>query len=244
MAINVSAEKLLEAGAHFGHQRRRWNPKMEPFMHDTVDGVFVFDLIQTRDRLEEALRYLQKVKLEGKKILLVATKKQIKDKVKSLAEKTGIFYVDERWLGGTLTNFKQIRKSIEKLSALEEELRNAKALGYTKKERLDLSRDIEKLKRKFGGILQMEETPDVMVVVDTHRESSAVKEANMLEIPIVGIVDSNAEPDPIDYVIPMNDDATAALEYFMDLLEVALTAKVSSSSSKATKKRKTKKSKK
>jgi len=222
MAIKVSAEKLLEVGAHFGHQRRRWNPKMEEYMHDTVDNVFVFDLIQTRDRLEEALSFLQKSKAEGKKILLVATKKQIKDRVKDLADKTGIYYVDERWLGGTLTNFKQIRKSIEKLWALEEEHKNAKALGYTKKERLDLSRDIEKLHRKFGGILQMEEIPDVLVVVDTHRETSAVKEAKMLEIPVVGIVDSNADPEPIDYVIPMNDDATATLEYFIDLLEDTL----------------------
>lgn len=242
MAINISAEKLLEVGAHFGHQKRRWNPKMEPFMHDTVDGVFVFDLIKTRDSLEEALKYLQKAKSEGKSILLVATKKQIKERVRGLAEKTGIFYVDERWLGGTLTNFKQIRASIQKLFDLEEELKKAKSLGYTKKERLELSRDIEKMRRKFGGILKMEAPPDVMVVVDTHRESLAVKEANSLGIPVVGIVDSNADPEVVDYVIPMNDDATAALEYFMDLLEEALRTNSSVSKTKKAQK-KTKKSK-
>lgn len=223
--IEVSLEKLVEAGAHFGHQIRRWNPKMEIFMHSQKEGVFVFDLIKTRARLEEALGELQKAAKEGKKILLVGTKKQIKNKLKDIAEECGQPYVEERWLGGTLTNFDQVRKTIAKLADLEALKASSEFNTYTKKERLMMTRKIAKTRKAFGGIRTMKSKPDMMVVIGTHREKGAVMEAQKEKIPVVGIVDSNADPDLIDWPVPMNDDATGALEYVLDLIKSAICQK-------------------
>ncbi len=220
--IDVSLENLLESGAHFGHQYRRWHPKMKPYLYAVKEGVYIFDLIKTKSALEEALAVLTKASKEGKTILLVGTKKQIKEKIKSIAEDSGCPYVNERWLGGTLTNFDQIKKSRDKLSALKEELASAKEKGYTKKERLLLERKIEKLLKSFGGILDLNGYPDLIVIVDIHREKGALVEAEKLNIPVLAIVDSNSNPELVDWIIPMNDDATKALEYVLDLIKEAI----------------------
>lgn len=218
----IDLEKLLAVGAHFGHQYRRWNPKMEKYMYDVRDGIYVFDLIKTQSAMEEALAEITKAASENKNILIVGAKKQAREKTKEIAQKHGLWYVTERWLGGTFTNFKQIRNSIDKLGGLKDELANAQKRGYTKKERLKLARKIEKLENQFGGILEMKELPDFMIIIDTHKEQGAVKEAKQLGIPTVGIVDSNGDPDDVDWVIPMNDDAAKSLEYALELMSEAI----------------------
>lgn len=222
MAIKVSAEKLLETGAHFGHQARRWNPKMNQYIYGAQDGVHVFDLIKTKEALEEALLVLEKASRDGKVILFVGCKKQARDKTKQVAEKTGCPYVIERWLGGTLSNFNQIKKSLKKMADLKEKMASGEFAKYTKKERLLIDREIARLERFFGGMKDLNKIPDILVVVDTHKETGAVKEAKMVGIEVVGIVDSNSDPTVVDYPIPMNDDATKALEYVLELMGEAI----------------------
>jgi len=221
MTVNIDLHKLLESGAHFGHQRKRLYPKMLPFMHEMKENVFVFDLIQTQKLLEEALAFVTKLSQEDKKILFVHTKKQAKEKTIEVAKNTGNYYIDVRWLGGTFSNFGQIKRTIGKLSEYENELKNAKEIGYTKKEKLILSRKIDDIKNSMGGILNMKDFPDAVFVIDVRREKGAVIESKKQNIPVIGIVDSNSNPDNIDYVIPMNDDAAAPLEYVMSLVEEA-----------------------
>ena len=216
--INISLEDLMDAGAHFGHQTKRWNPKMEEHLYGQEDGVHIFDLTKTKPLIEEALEFLAKAAKDGKKILILGTKKQIKDKVAEVAEKIGVAYVNERWLGGTISNFDQIKKSINKMEEMKENLAAGFYNKYTKKERLLIDREIARLERFFGGVKSLTGIPDVLFVVDTKRESAAVREANVKKVPMVGIVDSNADPDPIDYPIPMNDDASKALEYILNLV--------------------------
>jgi small subunit ribosomal protein S2 len=221
MTVKVSAEELLEAGAHFGHQAKRWNPKMDPFLYGVEKGVHVFDLMQTKKALEVALEFLQDSVKEGKVILFVGCKKQAKEKTQEVAEACDCPYVNERWLGGTISNFDQIKRSIQKLGELKEGLASGKYADYTKKERLLLEREKERLARFFGGIAGLTQKPDVLVVIDTHKEDGAVREAQMAGAKIVGIVDSNADPD-IDFPIPMNDDATKAIEYVLELMKKAI----------------------
>ena len=226
--IKVSAEELLERGAHFGHQSKRWNPKMEEYLYGEEGGVHVFDLIKTKKLLEEALEFLKTSTKEGKVILFVGCKKQAQEKTREVAEATGSSYFTERWLGGTLTNFDQMRKSIKKLADMKAGVASGEYNSYTKKERLLIDREIARLERYFGGISKLEKTPDVLVVVDTHKESSAIREANSKGVKVVGIVDSNADPTVITYPIPMNDDASKAIEYVLDLMkEVILEGKKS-----------------
>jgi small subunit ribosomal protein S2 len=220
--IDISLEELLEAGAHFGHQYRRWNPKMKPYMFDVREKIFVFDLLKTQGGIAEALKVLTKAASEGKVILFVGTKKQAKAKVKEVAQACECPYVSERWLGGTLTNFEQVRRSVDSMAALEEKLKTAKQEGYTKKERLLLERKIEKLKKSFGGIISLKDKPDLMVIIDTHKERGAVLEAKKLKIETIGIVDSNADPTSVDFVVPMNDDASKAIDYVLDLFKEAI----------------------
>ena len=222
MSIKVSAEKLLEAGAHFGHQARRWNPKMKQYIYGAQDGVHVFDLIKTKELLEEALSVLKEASKEGKVILFVGCKKQARDKTKEVAEAAGSSYVVERWLGGTLSNFDQIKKSIKKMDDLKEKMASGEFVKYTKKERLLIDREILRLERFFGGLKGLDKIPDFLVVVDTHKETGAVKEASSIGVKVVGIVDSNSDPTVIDYPIPMNDDATKAIEYVLDLMGQAI----------------------
>lgn len=217
----VSLEKLLEAGAHFGHQAKRWNPKMAEYLYGQEDGVSVFDLVKTKENLELALAALKQAKKEGLSILLVGTKKQVQTKVKEIAEATGVSYINQRFLGGTFTNFDQIKKSIKKLADMKAKMSNGEYASYTKKEKLLIAREIEDLEKKFSGIANMTKLPDFIFIVDTHREAGAVAESKRMGIKVVGLVDSNANPD-IDYPIPMNDDAVKALDYVLDLVKAAL----------------------
>lgn len=221
-SINISLEDLVDAGAHFGHQTKRWNPKMEEYLYGSEGGVHIFDLTKTKPMIEEALEFLSKVSKEGKKILILGTKKQIKEKVAEMAEKIGVSYVNERWLGGTISNFDQMKRSIKKMEEMKENLASGVYNKYTKKERLLIDREITRLEKFFGGIKSLSSTPDVLFVIDTKREASAVHEARNKKIPIVGVVDSNADPDLVDYPIPMNDDASRALEYLLDLVAKAI----------------------
>lgn len=219
MVAKVSLEDLLNSGAHFGHQTKRWNPKMEEYLYGSDNGVHVFDLTKTKPMIEEALEFLSKSVKEGKTILLLGTKKQIKDKVAEVGESLGIAYVNERWLGGTISNFNQMQNSLRKMQEMTENVASGFYNKYTKKERLLIDREITRLERFFGGIKNLKGVPDVLFVIDTKREAGAVHEANTKKVPVIGIVDSNSDPDMIDYPIPMNDDASKALEYILDLFK-------------------------
>ena len=220
--INVSLEDLMDAGAHYGHQTKRWNPKMEEYIFGSENGVHIFDLTKTKPLIEEALEFLAKSAKEGKKILVLGTKKQIKDKVAEIFGKIGVPYVNERWLGGTISNFSQIKRSITKMEEMKENLVNGTYGKYTKKERLLIDREATRLEKFFGGIKNLNGVPDVLFVIDTKREAAAVHEAVAGKIPVVGIVDSNSDPDAITYPIPMNDDASRALEYILNLVGEAI----------------------
>lgn len=222
MAIKISLEDLLEVGAHFGHQTKRWNPKMDEYLYGDENGVHIFDLVKTKAALEEALDFLTTSVKEGKSVLLLGTKKQIKDKVQAVAEEAGMPYVNERWLGGTISNFEQMRRSLKKLEEMKEKLTTGGYNDYTKKERLLIEREIARLERFFGGLKGLEKPPEIIFVIDTKKELSAVKEASRKGVTIVGIVDSNSDPDLVDYVIPMNDDASKAVEYILDKIGEAL----------------------
>jgi small subunit ribosomal protein S2 len=222
MAVKVSAEELLDKGAHFGHQAKRWNPKMAPYLYGVQDDIHVFDLIKTKAVLEEALEFLKESSKAGNVILFVGCKKQAREKTKEVAVTTSSPYFIERWLGGTLTNFDQMAKSIKKLIDMKAKMANGEFSNFTKKERLLIDREIARLDRFFGGISSLTKIPDILFVVDTHKEAGAVKEARSVGIKTVGIVDSNADPDLVDYPIPMNDDATKAIEYVLDLVKEAI----------------------
>ena len=222
MAFEISLKTLIESGAHFGHQSKRWNPKMAPYLYGVKEGIHVFDLTKTKDCLDESLNVLKDASYAGKKILLVGTKKQIKEKVIEIAKEVGIFYISERWLGGTLTNFDQIKASTRRLNDLREGVSAGKFKGRTKKERLLIERDIARLERFFSGIEGMEAIPDIMFIVDVRREKTAVKEAQIKGVTTIGIDDSNSDPTVVDYPIPMNDDASRALEYVLDLVKDAI----------------------
>lgn len=222
MTVKVSAEQLLEAGAHYGHQSRRWNPKMAQYLYGVENGVHVFDLIKTQALLEEALNFLAESVKSGKTVLLLGAKKQVKDLITEIGKETGLPYINERWLGGTLTNFEQIKRSTKKLADMKEKMATGFYAKYTKKERLLMEREIERLEKFFGGLSNLDKLPDVLFIVDTHKEIAAVKEAIKAGITTVGIVDSNSDPDVIDYPIPMNDDASKALELVLNWVKEAL----------------------
>jgi small subunit ribosomal protein S2 len=220
--VKVSLDTLLETGAHFGHQTRRWNPKMEEYLYGQENGVHIFDLTKTKPLLEEALDFITKSVREGKVVLILGTKKQIKDKVAEVGEEVGVPYINERWLGGIISNFEQMRKSLKKMEEMKVNMASGVYNKYTKKERLLIDREIARLERFFGGIKNLTAIPDVLFVIDTKREAGAVHEANAKKIPVIGIVDSNSDPDLIDYPIPMNDDASKALEYILSLIKEAI----------------------
>lgn len=220
--IDVKLEQLLEAGAHFGHQARRWNPKMEKYLFGVRDGIHVFDLVKTREQLMQALDVLQKASAENKFILFVGTKKQAKEKLTEMAQNVGCMYVNRRWMGGTLTNFNQIQKSLRAMADLRKKLEGGEFADYTKKERLLIERKIQDLEKSFGGIADMDRLPDLMVIVDIHHEKAAVAEAKKTGVPVIGVVDSNSDPNQVDYPIPMNDDATSALDFVINLFGEAV----------------------
>ncbi|KKP47971.1 MAG: 30S ribosomal protein S2 [Candidatus Woesebacteria bacterium GW2011_GWA1_33_30] len=222
MAVKISLEDLLESGAHFGHQVRRWNPKVKEFVYGEQDGVHIFDLVKTKESLEIALAEITKNIKEGKTILLLATKKQAKDKALEILNETGISVVTERWLGGTITNFNQIKKSLDKLVDMKEKLVNGYYAKYTKKERVLIEREKDRLERFFGGITNLKAIPDLLIVVDIRKEITAIHEANRKGIKVVGIVDTNSDPNMVDFPIPMNDDATKALHLVLEYIKLAI----------------------
>jgi small subunit ribosomal protein S2 len=230
--ITVSLEDLINSGAHFGHQTKRWNPKMSEYLYGSDNGVHIFDLTKTKPALEEALEFLAKAKEEGKTILLLGTKKQVKEKIAQVGEELGIPYVNERWLGGAISNFGQIQKSLKKMEEMSANLASGAYNKFTKKERLLIDREITRLERFFGGIKNLKTIPDVLFVVDTKREAGAIHEARTKKVKIVGIVDSNSDPVAVDYPIPMNDDASKALEYVLDLVKGVLGGKKEKKSEK------------
>ncbi len=222
MSLNVSLKELIETGAHFGHQVRRWNPKMKQFLYGEKEGVHVFDLPKTKEKLEEALVAIKKAASEGKNILFLGTKKQAKEMIAETARESKTYYVNERWLGGTLTNFEMIKKSVKKMKDLEMGLTGNEFKGRTKKEKLLLQRELERLHRFFGGLVGIENKPELLIIIDVKRERTAVKEANVTNVEVVGVVDSNSDPNGIDYPIPMNDDASKALMYVLGLMKEAI----------------------
>ncbi len=212
MASVVSMKQLLEAGVHFGHQTRRWNPKMAPYIFTERNGIYIIDLQKTVKKLEEAYNFVRELSAEGKSVLFVGTKKQAQDSVKEEALRAGAYYVNARWLGGMLTNFSTIRRRIERLKQLRTMESDGTFDLLPKKEVIKLNLEIEKLEKFMGGIKDMKEIPGALFIVDPRKERIAVAEARKLNIPIVAIVDTNCDPDEIDYVIPGNDDAIRAVK--------------------------------
>jgi small subunit ribosomal protein S2 len=205
-AIGIIKE-LLEAGVHFGHPKKRWNPKMAPYIYTLRNGIYIIDLEKTAELLLKACEFVRDVAARGEYILFVGTKRQVQDMIAEQAGRCGMFFINNRWLGGTLTNFQTIRKSVARLKEIQEMKENGKFDRLTKKEKARLEKELFKLNRNLGGIVEMERLPSALYVIDPKREEIAVREANKLKIPVVAIVDTNCDPDPIDYPIPGNDDA-------------------------------------
>jgi small subunit ribosomal protein S2 len=215
---DYSMRQLLEAGVHFGHQAHRWNPKMAEFIFGTRNNIHIIDLAQSVPMLHRALQAVSDTVAKGGRILFVGTKRQAQDAVADAAKKSAQYYVNSRWLGGTLTNWKTISGSISRLRKLEEMLSSNEAGGYTKKERLELQRERDKLDRSLGGIKDMGGLPDLLFVIDTNKEDIAIKEARRLNVPVAAVVDTNCDPDGITYVVPGNDDASRAITLYCDLI--------------------------
>jgi small subunit ribosomal protein S2 len=215
--------QLLEAGVHFGHQTRRWNPLMAPYIFGVRNGVHILDLTQTVPTLHRALAALREVAANGGRVLFVGTKRQAQDPVATAARRCGQYYVNHRWLGGMLTNWKTISQSIKRLRELEVQLADpATQQGFTKKELLNLSRERDKLERALGGIKDMGGLPDILFVIDTNKEEIAVQEATKLGVPVVAVLDSNSDPRKIRYPFPGNDDASRAINLYCDLAVAAV----------------------
>ncbi|MBK7510966.1 MAG: 30S ribosomal protein S2 [Chloracidobacterium sp.] len=220
----VTMKELLEAGVHFGHQVRRWNPKMKEYIFGERNGIYIIDLQKTQKLFRDALNYVTESLTErpNQKILFVGTKRQAQDAIKEEAERCGQFYINNRWLGGLLTNFDTVKKSINKLKEIETMREDGRFEMLTKKERLGLDREYEKLMKNLAGIKDMNGMPDMMFIIDVRKEDIAVKEANRLDIPIVAVVDTNCSPEGIDHVIPGNDDALRAIRLFASRIADAI----------------------
>ena len=211
MAV-VAMKQLLEAGVHFGHQTRRWDPKMAEYIFQARNGIHIIDLQKTSKKLDEAYAFIKEQAEEGKTVLFVGTKKQAQECVKEAAEKSGMYYVDQRWLGGMLTNFDTIRTRVQRLKDLEKMQEDGTFEVLPKKEVILLKKEMEKLERNLGGIKNMEEIPGVIFLVDPKKEHIAVLEAKKLGIPVIGLVDTNCNPEEVDYAIPGNDDAVKSIK--------------------------------
>ena len=207
----VSMKQLLEAGVHFGHQTRRWNPKMAPYIYTERNGIYIIDLQKTVKKLEEAYSFVRELAAEGGNVLFVGTKKQAQDAIKEEAARCGGYYVNARWLGGMLTNFRTMRSRIERLAQLKKMEEDGTFAMLPKKEVIKHQGEIEKLEKYLGGVKEMKKIPAALFIVDPRKERNAIAEARKLNIPIVAIVDTNCDPDEIDYVIPGNDDAIRAI---------------------------------
>ena len=221
MAV-VAMKQLLEAGVHFGHQTRRWDPKMAEYIFQARNGIHIIDLQKTSKKIDEAYAFLKEQVEEGKTVLFVGTKKQAQECVKEAAEKSGMYYVDQRWLGGMLTNFGTIRTRVQRLKDLEKMQEDGTFEVLPKKEVILLKKEMEKLERNLGGIKDMEKIPGVIFLVDPKKEHIAVLEAKKLGIPVIGLVDTNCNPEEVDYAIPGNDDAIRAVKLITDVMANAI----------------------
>lgn len=219
---DISLQQLLEAGCHFGHQSRRWNPVMKKYIFGERDGVHIFDLVQTKAGLDTAVEFVKKLAKDKRIVLFVGTKRQAQDVVKQEAVRTEMPYVVQRWLGGMLTNFAQMQKRIHKLKDLKSKRESGELKKYTKREQLLIDREIAQLEKFLGGVADMDKLPDALFVVDTHREEVAVREANRMGIPVIGMVDTNGDPASIDYVVPVNDDAVKSIELVVKAIADAI----------------------
>ncbi len=217
-----TVEEMLKAGMHFGHRTSKWHPKMEPFIFGSRKGVHIVDLRKTQKLLAEALEYLKKQAAEGKVILLVGTKMQVKTVLRKAAEEAGLPFVSERWLGGLLTNFAVIRNLAKKYKDLLEKRASGKLDKYTKKEQLDFDREISKLETNIGGVANLVKTPDVIFIWDIKKEKTAFTEAMKKKIPVVAVCDTNVNPDGVKYIIPANDDASKGIKLVMNLIKEAV----------------------
>ena len=213
----VTMRQLLEAGVHFGHQTQRWNPRMGQYIYGSRNGIHIMDLTQTVPMLDAALNVVRETVAKGGRVLFVGTKRQAAAPIAEAADKSAQYFMNHRWLGGTLTNWKTVSQSIQRLKDIDERMATG-AEGLTKKERLGMERDQEKLNASLGGIREMGGVPDLLFVIDVKKESLAIAEANKLGIPVVAVVDTNCSPDGIDYVIPGNDDAARAISLYCDLV--------------------------
>ena len=211
MAV-ISMKQLLEAGVHFGHQTRRWNPKMDKYIFTERNGIYIIDLQKTVKKVDEAYEFVKSVADQGGKMLFVGTKKQAQDAIKEEAERSGQYYINHRWLGGTLTNYKTIKGRIDRIAEIEKMEADGVFEVLPKKEVIELRKEYDKLVKFLGGIREMKGMPDAIFVVDPKKEHNAIAEAKKLGIPVVGIVDTNCDPDDVDYVIPANDDAIRAVK--------------------------------
>ena len=218
----VSMNYLLEAGVHFGHQKRRWNPKMKEYIFTTRDDIYIIDLQKTAKKIEEAYKALKEIAENGGKVLFVGTKKQAQEAAEECANRTNMYFINERWLGGTLTNFKTIRSRVKRLEEIEKMEQDGTFDLLPKKEVIEIRKEYEKLNKNLRGIREMKKIPDAMIIVDPRKEEIAIKEAHILGIPVFGVVDTNCDPDMVDYVIPGNDDAVRSVKLMIGTLANAI----------------------
>jgi small subunit ribosomal protein S2 len=223
MAVSINMKELLEAGVHFGHQTRRWNPKMKPYIFGSRNGIHIIDLQKTVSLFATAYDFIVRTVAEGYPVLFVGTKKQAHDSIVEESERCGMFYVVNRWLGGTLTNFETIRKGVKRLKELDGMVKDGSIARYTKKEALKMEKELVKLEKNLGGIKDMDELPGAVYIVDPKKEHIAVRETRKLGIPLVAIADTNCDPDDIDYIIPGNDDAIRAIRLITSKIADACT---------------------
>ena len=221
MAV-VSMSYLLEAGVHFGHQTKRWNPKMKEYIYNSRDDIYIIDLQKTVEKMEEAYQVLNKIATDGGKVLFVGTKKQAQEVCKEEATRSGMYYMTERWLGGTLTNFKTIRRRVNRLEEIEKMEKDGTFDKLPKKEVVGLKKEYEKLNKNLCGIREMTRLPQAVIIVDSTKEYNAIHEANLLGIPVFGLIDTNCDPDGVDYVLPGNDDAVRSIKVVLGALTNAL----------------------
>ena len=224
MAVKINIKTLLEAGCHYGHQTRRWNPKMKPYIFGERNDIYILDLKQTVVDADKAYSFLKETAAKGGKVLFVGTKKQAQEPIATQAERCGMPFINQRWLGGMLTNFVTMRSRIDRMEELEAMVEDGRMAARGKKEQSVLTKELEKLQRNLGGVRDMKAIPQALFVVDTKREELAVREANRLHIPVVGLLDTNSDPDVIDYGVPANDDAIRSVSLMCELMTDAVLA--------------------
>ena len=222
MAVKINIRTLLEAGCHYGHQTRRWNPKMRPYIFGERNGIYILDLKQTVVEADKAYSFLKETAAKGGRVLFVGTKKQAQEPISAQATRAGMPYINQRWLGGMLTNFVTMRSRIDRMEELETMVEDGSMAARGKKEQAVLTKELEKLQRNLGGVRDMHTLPQALFVIDTKREEIAVREANRLHIPVIGLLDTNSDPDVIDYGIPANDDAIRSISLFTQIIANAV----------------------